>query len=168
MAGFHNRLDAKSMLPVTAEQFKIQVPTGFEFELDRGISDPEIGNAILVVRMDDKVFSERYPSGRMNRLRILGRAKVGDIDGTIVEKVGSRANSGLHPGSREPRRWKSNTVMWTGPDQWTLVGHHAESPVSQPTAINDGRSMEPSMNARVDPHMALSDVAPAIFLFFSA
>jgi hypothetical protein len=65
---------------VSRDDLLSRIPNFFYFNYEFG---PEAGKR-LWLRVDDKHWVERYPSGMETRFRVLGRARVGDISGTIV------------------------------------------------------------------------------------
>ncbi len=105
---------------VTKEQLLAKVPKSFSFELDQKHSDPQRGTRVWT-RVDDKIFVERYPSGTENKLKILGRTTVAEIDGTILEKVGFEKVQVFIP-DRASKTMEIKYRFVERPDEWVLLG----------------------------------------------
>ncbi len=69
--------------PVTQKEFTAKVPNFFCFDYE---GDPEPGKR-LWLRLDDKTFVERYPSGKEDKFNILGRITVDKGMGVVVERA---------------------------------------------------------------------------------
>ena len=106
--------------PVTQEHFETKVPKSFQFDLDSKIADPERGLRSWT-RSNDATFIEQYPSGKKNRLKILGRIKVGETDGTLVEKIGFERLQ-VFIADRESKNLEIKFRFIEKPNDWTLLG----------------------------------------------
>jgi hypothetical protein len=75
--------------PITEKQLQTNVPNFFYFDYQ---NEPEPGKR-LWLRIDDKTWIERYPSGKESKFQTLGRATVEKVEGIIVERT---EDNGLH------------------------------------------------------------------------
>lgn len=67
--------------PMFKDQLRLKIPNFFSWDYS---FEPEPGKRIWL-RIDDKTFIERYPSGKENKFAIVGRITVDDIHGTLAQ-----------------------------------------------------------------------------------
>ena len=70
--------------PITTVHLHSLIPKSFEFDLVNAGTDAK---RRFWSRPDDFTFIERYPSGKEDRMRILGRIKIAGVHGTVVENI---------------------------------------------------------------------------------
>jgi hypothetical protein len=80
---------AKKLPEVTKEHLAAKVPNFFYFDYE-GPPDP---GKRLWLRIDDKHFVERYPSGMESKFKIIGRATVDGVQGTVLVKIAGDAQA---------------------------------------------------------------------------
>ena len=106
--------------PVTDERRQDKVPKSFSFELLDKLSDPDKGIRFWT-RTDGGIVIERYPSGMENRFKILTRATVTGIEGTIAEKVGFERFQIFIPDCGNARMEIKSRFVET-PEEWAILG----------------------------------------------
>src|ERR1700733_12092325 len=72
---------AQEVEPTTKDHLRVNIPNFFYWDYT---FEPEPGKRIWL-RVDDKTFVERYPSGKENKFVILGRITVEKTLGTLVQ-----------------------------------------------------------------------------------
>jgi hypothetical protein len=75
--------DKEKLAEVTKKDLSSKVPNFFCFG---GEDNPD--SKRLWLRIDNKHFVERYPSGTESKFKILGRTKIDGVQGTVTAKVG--------------------------------------------------------------------------------
>lgn len=80
------RVTPQEAEPTTKDHLRLNVPNFFFWEYT---FEPEPGKRIWL-RVDDKTFVERYPSGKENKFSILGRFTVEKTSGTLVQIQGGK------------------------------------------------------------------------------
>jgi len=75
--------DKEKLPEVTKEHLTSKVPNFFYVDYD---FEPLPGKR-LWLRLDDKNFIERFPDGHESKFKLIGRAKVDGIHGTVVAKI---------------------------------------------------------------------------------
>ena len=73
----------KGVTALAKDDLRTRVPNFFYFDYP---NEPQPGKR-LWLRVDDRHFIERYPDGLESKFKVLGRATVNGVRGTIVVKV---------------------------------------------------------------------------------
>ena len=76
--------------PVTRDHLLSKIPNFFYYDYPYG---PVRGKRVWL-RVDDSTFIDRLPDGSEMHFKILGRAKIREMDGVIVEKTGGKDGPG--------------------------------------------------------------------------
>jgi hypothetical protein len=74
--------DKEKLAEVTKKDLTSKIPNFFYFEME-GDQDSKR----LWLRIDNKHFIERYPSGAESKFKVRGRTKVDGIQGTVLAKI---------------------------------------------------------------------------------
>jgi hypothetical protein len=103
--------------PVTPKQLQTTVPNFFYFDYQ---AEPEPGKR-LWLRIDDKTWIERYPSGKESKFQVLGRATVEKVEGIVVERADDQGlDVFIHDKGGEKMEIKFREAGKTG--DWSLLG----------------------------------------------
>jgi hypothetical protein len=115
----------ETITPLTADQLETKEPQSYYFNY-RGFPQP---GTRTWKRVDNETWQEVYPDGLKSIYKVLGHAKVGDTEGTIVVKVDGDVDKttatndgGLQAfipdkGSKTMHHWYRNTSR--GDTEWT-------------------------------------------------
>ncbi len=101
--------------PVAKEYLLTKVPNffarGYRFETEPGKR--------VWIRVDEKTFVERFPSGKENRFTVLGRANMGEGEGIIVPLADSRLQAFVPVKGGDPMRFYERA---TEDEPWRFMG----------------------------------------------
>jgi hypothetical protein len=101
--------------PIAKEYLLAKVPNFFVWDYQ---FEPEPGKRIWI-RVDEKTFVERFPSGKENRFAILGRANREEVEGIIVQLAGSPLQAFVPIKGGDPMRFYERA---SEDDPWQFMG----------------------------------------------
>src|SRR5687768_12360516 len=114
----------EQITPISPEHLATKVPVSYYFDY---VAEPQPGKRVWR-RVDADTWHEVYPDGLVSVFKVLGHAKVGDTQGTIVVKISgafeltdTTNDGGLQAfipdkGSRVMHHWYRNTSR--GDTKW--------------------------------------------------
>jgi len=133
--------ETDAIKPVAKEYLLTKVPNFFARDY-RFETEP---SKRVWIRVDEKTFVERFPSGKENRFTVLGRANTGEVEGIIVPLADSRLQAFC---SRQGRR--PDAILRKGNRGRTVAVHggDAEGRVNPvrlpvPSTVSPAESPEP-------------------------